>query len=135
MRELFFKIFAPHPETDFNKMSMFSWTHILFLVIIFGTIVVLVLLFKNKKAECKTELLKWIAILLAIVYIGDFFIHPISNGGTIEANGEIWLDKLPFHICTVLCPLVLFATFAKKGGVIKTPVVVLSVVAPLMWLV
>ena len=35
MRELFFKIFAPHPETDFNKMSMFSWTHILFLVLIF----------------------------------------------------------------------------------------------------
>lgn len=135
MRELFLKIFGEHPYNDVTEISMFSWHHILYLVLIIGTVAALTVIFFKKENVEKERLLSIIAVAVLVTYIGDFFIQPFYNGGTMDVNGELILDKFPFHICTVLCPLIFFSRFFKAGKVIKTPVIVLSVLAPLMWLI
>lgn len=135
MRDLFLKLFGDRPANDFNKMYMFSWTHIFYLVVIIGIIVLLTILFKKKELEKKIKLLDIIAILIAVSYILDFFAQPFYHGGTSTSNGDIILDKFPFHICTVLCPLILYSRFSKHKDVIKTPFAILAIVAPLMWLI
>lgn len=135
MREIFFKIFGEHEATDLTKISMFSWHHILYLVLIVGIIVALGIIFFKKEHSTRSKLLNIIAIIIAVCYLGDFFLQPFRNGGTLENNAEIILDKFPFHICVVLCPLILYSRFAKFGKVLKTPCAIAASVAPLMWLV
>lgn len=135
MRELFLKIFSEHPANEFNGISMFSWTHILYLVIIVLTIVIITIIFRKKELSTKEKVINTIAVLVAVSYISDFFFQPFYNNGTFQDNGEIILDKFPFHICTALCPLILFSRFSKRGEIIKTPIAILSIVAPLMWLI
>ena len=74
MRKLFLKIFGEHPATDATKLTMFSWHHILYLILIIGTIVLLTILFNKKEQSKKEKLLKIISILVLVVYLGDFFI-------------------------------------------------------------
>ena len=62
-----------------------------------------------------------------ISYLSDFFVHEFVYGG-------LNTDKLPFHICTVLCPLVAIAQFNHKGHKIAEPVAILSILAPMMYL-
>lgn len=135
MRELFLKIFGEHQASENNGIALFSWAHILYLVLIFGTIVLLTILYFNKDKDKKTHLLDIIAILIMVSYIADFFLQPFWHNGTLEENGKLIIDKLPFHICTALCPLIAYARFSKHGKVIKTPVMILSSLAPFMWLV
>ena len=45
------------------------------------------------------------------------------------------VDKLPFHICTLLCPVIAFTQFNKRFACIKEPVAFLSVISPLMYIV
>lgn len=135
MREFFLKLFADRPANEFNGISMFSWTHILYLVLIFGAIALITVLFRKKDLSVRIKILDIIAILIMVSYISDFFFQPFWHGGTLEANGEIVLDKFPFHICIVLCPLILFSRFSKIGDKIKTPFALLAIAAPLMWLI
>lgn len=135
MRELFLKIFGAHEASSNNGIALFSWAHILYLVLIIASVVVLsVVYFKKDKAK-KDKLLDIIAILIMASYILDFFLQPFWHNGTLEENGSIILDKFPFHICTALCPLIFYSRFAKHGKAIKTPAAILSSLAPLMWLI
>ena len=135
MRELFFKIFGEKTANDFNKIGMFSWTHILYIVATLILIAVITILYYKKVLKNKNRILDIISIAIAILYFGDFFAQPFYNGGKFEINGEIILDKFPFHICTVLCPLILFSRFSKNGNKFKTPFALLSCTGPLMWLI
>ena len=135
MREIFLKIFGEHPSNEVTKISMFSWHHIIYLVLIIGAIVALSLIYFSKSNARKERVMSIIAIITLATYLGDFFLQPFYNGGTIDVNGEMILDKLPFHICTVMCPLIIISRFTKIGKGIKTPIVTLSIVAPLMWLI
>lgn len=135
MRELFFKIFGEHEATDLTKISMFSWHHILYLILIVGAIVALSIIFFKKELSTRQKVLDIIGIAVAVCYIADFFFQPFRDGASMETNSNIILDKFPFHICIVLCPLILFSRFSKHGKAIKTPVALAAAVAPLMWLV
>lgn len=135
MREIFLKIFGDHKADETSKISMFSYHHIIYLVLIFGAVALLTILFKNKNEEKKNNLIKAIAILVLITYLFDFFMQPFYNNGTIDVNGEIILDKFPFHICTVLSILIMYSRYGKYGNAIKTPIAVLAILAPLMWLI
>lgn len=135
MREFFVKLFADQPANDFNGISMFSWTHILYLVLIVGIIVAVSVIFWKKDLSLRSKVLDIIAILIAVSYFSDFFFQPFWNGGELGVNGEISLDKFPFHICIVLCPLILFSRFSKHGSFLRTPFALLASVAPLMWLI
>lgn len=127
MRNLFIKLFEmSHFDTGIS-ITPFSISHIIYMVLIFGGIVIGWLAFRNKTDSAKTKLLRFLAYALVTSYISDFFVHEFVYGG-------LNTDKLPFHICTVLCPLVCFAQFNHNGHKIKEPIAVLATLAPMMYL-
>lgn len=127
MRDLFIKLFEMSHFNTGISITPFSIAHIVYIVLIFGSIILFWLNFRSKSAEKKEKLLRALAYALVISYISDFFVHEFVYGG-------LNTDKLPFHICTVLCPLACFAQFNRNGYKFKEPVVVLSVLAPMMYL-
>lgn len=127
MRELFFKLFEmSHFDTGI-KITPFSVSHIVYMILIFGGIFLAWLLNHKKDAEKKDAVLRLFANALVISYLADFFFHEFVYGG-------MNMDKLPFHICTVLCPLVALAQFNHRGPKFIEPITVLAALAPLMYL-
>ncbi|MBQ9929520.1 MAG: YwaF family protein [Oscillospiraceae bacterium] len=127
MKNLFIKLFEMSHFNTGISITPFSIAHIVYLVLIFGSIVLGWLCFRGKTAAQKEKLLRALAYALVISYISDFFFHEFVYGGLNS-------DKLPFHICTVLCPLVCFAQFNRNGHKLKEPVAILSVLSPMMYL-
>lgn len=127
MRELFFKLFgSSHFGTDI-KITPFSVSHIVYMLLIFGGIILAWRLLRRKDMAGKEQALRFLAYALVISYLSDFFVHEFVYGG-------LNTDKLPFHICTVLCPLTAIAQFNRKADRIKEPVAMLAVLAPMMYL-
>ena len=127
MRNLFIKLFEMSHFNTGISITPFSISHIVYLVLIFGGIVIGWLAFRNQVSEKKEKLLRFLAYALVTSYISDFFVHEFVYGG-------LNTDKLPFHICTVLCPLVCFAQFNRNGHKIKESIAVLATLAPMMYL-
>ena len=78
MRELFFKIFA---DSFFNtgiQITPFSIAHIVYMVLIFGSIILGWLCLRNQSAEKKEKALRFLAYALVISYLSDFFVHHVS---------------------------------------------------------
>ena len=127
MRELFFKLFETSHFNTGIKITAFSIPHIVYMVLIFGGIVLAWACLHRKSMETKTRALRFLAYALVISYLSDFFVHEFVYGG-------LNTDKLPFHICTVLCPLMAIAQFNRKGDRIAEPIAILAILAPLMYL-
>ncbi|MBQ8374018.1 MAG: YwaF family protein [Clostridia bacterium] len=127
MRELFLKLFAMSHFNTGIKVTAFSVPHIVYLVLIFGGIVAAGLILRNKSMETKDKVLRILAYALVISYLSDFFMHDF-------VYGEMNMDKLPFHICTVMCPLVAFAQFNKRFKKFLEPITAVAIVGPLMYL-
>lgn len=134
MRELFYNLFKDSHFDSGIAVTAFSIPHIVYFVLIVGGIVLLYLLNKNKSMEQKIKVLRILSYALVISYLSDFFMHDfVYHEITDEVHG-LNIDKLPFHICTVLCPLSAIAQFNKKGNRIIEPVAILSILAPLMYI-
>lgn len=127
MRELFFKLFEMSHFDSGIQITPFSISHIVYLILIFGGIAAGYLLLRHKDAAGKEKALRFLAYALVISYLSDFFVHDFVYDG-------MNMDKLPFHICTVLCPLMAFAQFNRNGYKIKEPVAILAILAPAMYL-
>ncbi len=127
MRNLFIKLFEMSHFNTGISITPFSIAHIVYIVLIFGSIILGWLTHRNKSAEAKTKLLRLLAYALVISYVSDFFFHEFVYGGLNS-------DKLPFHICTVLCPLVCFAQFNRNGYKFKEPIAILAILGPMMYL-
>ena len=127
MRELFFGLFEmSHFDTGI-KITAFSIPHFVYIFLIFGGIFLLWWFWHSKDSDAREKLLRFLAYTLAFSYFSDFFFHEFVYGG-------LNTDKLPFHICTVLCPLILVAQFNRKGDRIAEPVSVLAMLCTLMYL-
>ncbi len=127
MRDLFFKLFEmSHFDTGIS-VTAFSLSHILYFALIVGGIVGGYFAFRKKDDSRKEKFLRLLAYALIASYLFDFFVHEFVYGG-------LNTDKLPFHICTVLCPLVGIAQFNEKGKKIREPIAMLAIIAPLMYL-
>ena len=127
MRNLFFKLFEMSHFGTGIRITAFSVPHIIYMVLIFGMIVGAWLLLRKKSDTVKTQALRILCYGIVISYLSDFFVHEFVYGG-------LNTDKLPFHICTVLCPLAAFAQFNRNGKRIMEPVAMLAVLAPMMYL-
>ena len=127
MRNLFLNLFKSSHFNTGISITAFSISHIIYLVLIIGGIVGGYLWLRKKDESCKEKALKILVIAFTISYISDFFMHDFVYGG-------LNMDKLPFHICTVLCPIAAFVQFNKKFAKFKEPVVILSILAPMMYL-
>jgi uncharacterized membrane protein YwaF len=109
------------------QITPFSVAHIVYIVLIFGGVAAGYLWARNKSPEVKEKLLRFLAYALVFSYLSDFFAHEFVYGG-------LKTDKLPFHLCTVLCPLMAIAQFNRKGHKIAEPVAILCILGPLMYL-
>ena len=127
MRELFFKLLEMSHFNTGIKITPFSGAHIVYIVLIFGSIIALWLLYRNKDADAKERLLRFLSYALVFSYLSDFFLHEFVYGG-------MKMDKLPFHICTALCPLSAIAQFNRKGHKIREPIAILATLSPMMYL-
>jgi hypothetical protein len=117
-----------------GKPGEIAWLniwHILYVLIIFGSTFVLGWYISKKDKEAKEKLLRTLACATVLVYVIDFFIQPLMDGGA----GVMNVDKLPFHICTVLCPVLAFVQFNKRFERFSEPVAFLAMVGPMMYLV
>ncbi len=136
MRDLFFKLFGKSHFNTGISITAFSIPHIVYLILIAGAIVLAWYFFKDKTEKDKNFLLEILVYALVISYVTDFFIHDflynVEDG--VYVGGGLNMDKLPFHICTALCPIVAFTQFNKHFKKFKEPVAMLSIVAPLMYL-
>ncbi len=127
MRNLFLNLFKSSHFNTGIKITPFSLSHIIYLLLIIGGIVGGYFLLRKKDESGKEKGLKIILLAVIISYISDFFMHDF-------VYGKMNIDKLPFHICTVLCPIAAFVQFNKKFAKFKEPVVILSILAPMMYI-
>lgn len=127
MRNIFFKLFEMSHFNTGIKITAFSIPHFVYMFLIFGGIFLCWWLTRKSAEATKEKVLQILAYSLITSYVSDFFFHDFVYGG-------MNIDKLPFHVCTVLCPLVCVAQFNRNGHKIAEPVAVLATVAPLMYL-
>lgn len=140
MREILLKVFEKVyvDVGSFWEIALFNHWHIIYFLLIIGGSITAGIFMKKAAKERQTKIFEILAIALCALYIFDYFAIPLYN--THEcADGSILymldVDKLPFHICTVLCPVVAFVQFNKKCARFREPVAILAIVAPLMYLV
>ena len=101
----------------------------MYIVLIVGLSITAGILLRKKDDTTKNKVLNVIACLIPIIYIADFFLMPFSRSGH-----DIDIDKLPFHICTLMGIVVPFVQFNKKFEKIREPITCLSLVASLMYI-
>lgn len=109
------------------EIGLFDIWHFLYLFVILGGTALLSVLVKSKARQEKT--LRLFAYLTIGIYIADFFLMPLS-----DSYGHIGIDKLPYHICTLMAVMAAFAQFNRRFGPVKAPIVTLSVASSLMWM-
>lgn len=127
MRDTALKIFSS-TQGEYS-ITLFSVWHFLYIfIILFGTFTVACALM-GKSREKKNEVLRLLAVSVPVCYISDFFIMPLAS-----SDFSISVDKLPFHICTLMGILIPFAQFHSRFSRIKDVIVCLSVVASLMYI-
>ncbi|MBE7085216.1 MAG: hypothetical protein E7368_04085 [Clostridiales bacterium] len=135
MRNLFFKLFSDTPFCDGAVLiKSFNIWHILYLLVIIGSIIGTAFLMKKKSVDKKNKLLSILAITLMVSYISDFFVHDFVYSDDGVTGAGLNMDKLPFHICTVMCPIIVFTQFNKRFQRFIEPVAALAIVAPMMYI-
>lgn len=78
--------------------SCFGIWHILYMAVILGAILLTVLVLRNREEKCRQKAIKAALYLAFGLYMADFFLMPL-------AYGYIDIEKLPFHMCTLMCLL------------------------------
>ena len=124
-----FMIWLFKKRTEPFEIAFMNFFHILYLTIIVGLAIGLAYYLKAHKEKTRPTL-RALAYAIVILYVSDFFLQPF-----VSSDFTMNIDKLPFHICTVLCPVVAFTEFNKSFAKFKEPVAILAIVAPLMYLV
>ena len=116
-------------KTEPFEIAFLNVFHILFFVIILDFAISLA--FHVKKHPEKSEsTLRILAYTLIGIYVADIFLQPF-----VSSDFTMNIDKLPFHLCTVLCPIAAFVQFNKKFERFAEPVAFLAVAASLMYIV
>jgi hypothetical protein len=94
--------------------SCFSVWHFLYLAVIFGPILLSILHLRKKDRVYRQKAIKGALYTAFGLYIADLFLMPF-------AYGYIDMEKLPFHMCTLMCLLsflsyrgVLFKQYRKQ---------------------
>ena len=126
MSEIFAKIFRYIPRE--TKIALFGWQHWLYIISIIAFVVFFCFLFHKKDQKIKDRVLNVTAVLVISIYVFDIFVQPFWN------DGEISINKLPFHICTLVGVLIPFVNFSKKFHFMQKTIVVWATLAPLMFI-
>ena len=106
----------------------FSPCHIIYLLLIGGAIALTIYLSRNKDQETKKKIIEVTTITALCLYIMDFFIMPFSQG-------EISIDKLPFHVCTLMGIMCVLARRTKTFAKFKTAFTLIGLAGGLAYMV
>ena len=93
-----------------NIFTLFGFWHFFYIVLTALTVVLVLILLKNKSERLKNITIKTFIYIAFGLYVLDFFLMPL-------AYGEIDIEKLPFHVCTATCVLCFLSyriNFLKK---------------------
>lgn len=128
MGELFVRLFSDNVAGPTFKI--FGTYHILLLLLLISIITVSAFLLVGRTKETKNKVLNIIAIFIVFLYLSDFFVHPFMN-----QKDALVVDKLPFHLCTICCPLIVITRlFKDKTKAINHAVPILGLIGGLMYL-
>ena len=126
MRDFLIKVFG---TTELGiEIGLFSIWHFLYIFLIAGAIVGAAFALRKRNDETKKKVLNIIAIVTLCLYIVDFFLQPF-----VTSDHELNIDKLPFHICTLMGIVAVFAQYSKKEW-FKELSVALAIAGSLMYL-
>ena len=116
------------PDQAPIEITLFSVWHILYVVLILGVTLFLCLFFQKRSDAAKKRLTDVLAILPVALYALDYLAMPL-------AYGEISVDKLPFHFCTMLSLLIPPIHFGNGRAVDfwREPITVLALVTSMMY--
>jgi len=76
--------------------TCFGLWHFFYIGIAVALGVFMLLYLRDKSAEVRGKAIYKLILTAFGLYMADFFIMPL-------AYGEIYIDKLPFHVCTCMC--------------------------------
>lgn len=108
--------------------KVFGLWHILMMFIIFIGIFINLKMLKNKSKELRRKVIVKVINIVFIIYMLDFFLMPL-------AYGEIDIEKLPFHICTVTCVLAFLSRHNKFFYRYRLHFAVLGLISNLIYLI
>ena len=94
MYSLLQSLLADRPSS--SPFTCFGLWHLLYLAVIFGVILTVIFLLKNRSDEAKRRATSAALYTAFGLYVADLFLMPL-------AYGEIDVEKLPFHACTAMC--------------------------------
>ena len=109
-------------------IEAFNVWHFLYLILIAGALVGAGFALKGKKPETHKKVLNILSICILCWYITNFFLQPFVNG-----DNQLNIDKLPFHICTLMSIIGAVAQFSKKDW-LKEVAVTMAMAGSLMYL-
>lgn len=122
-------------EDSFWHADAFTIWHAVYAIIIVGAIVGGAFALNRASDKTKKLVLDILPLVVIGLYISDLFLRPISQfEGNFDQNMRDYIVKLPFHICTSMGIVCVFAQHCKKLERFKGPFVILSIVGPLMYL-
>lgn len=108
--------------------NCFGIWHILFMLLIFGFIIFMLFYLKNKTNQAKQKVINITINCVFGLYILDFFLMPF-------AYGEIDLEKLPFHVCTISCVLCFLSRHNKIFNKYKLQFALLGLIGNLIYVI
>ncbi len=127
MREFLKWLLQTHEEPF--DITLFSPFHIGYLIIAASLPLFFAWRLRKNGNKNTEKVLRILSIVTISLYIGDFFTHPL-----VRDDFSMNVDKLPFHICTLMGIVSTFVQFNPKLERFREPVAFLSVVAPLMYM-
>ena len=116
-----------------GEVSVPGFWHVLYALLIFGSVIGFGVFLSKKSEKFKDRVLKIIAYAIVFLFISDFFIHPLMHGDT-STEAFMITDKLPFHLCTVMCPLIIFYYQFKQPKFAREALAFLAMVGSMMFL-
>ena len=108
--------------------ACFGPWHLLYMAIIFGSIVGIVLLFRGKRADVRQRAINTAIHVAFGLYVADFFLMPFAYGG-------IDLEKLPFHMCTLMCVLSFFSAHGMLFPKLRLQFALLGLASNLIYVI
>lgn len=111
------------------EINCFDGWHFAYIFIIAGLIIGTAFLLKGKTQKTKEKTLRILSISVLVLYIVDFMLQPF-----VSSDFTLNIDKLPFHICTLMGIVAVFAQYSKKDW-FKEVAVTLAMAGGLMYLV
>jgi hypothetical protein len=127
MRDFVLGLLAPVESSV--SIELFNFWHFAYIILIVGGTVLGGIYMAHHARPVQAHILRSLAWLIPSCYIMDLFLMPLAN-----SDFAIDVDKLPFHICTLMAFFVPFAQFNKRFPPVRDTIATLTLVASLMYI-